>query len=169
MEEPDLRLRAGTVIEELKKNGVTHAVWLPSSETAFMHQALLAEPSIHSIPVCREGESMAIATGLWIGGKKPVVLVQNTGFFESGDSIRGLCLDVGVPLVIMIGYRGYTRHGPTTDSAARYIEPILHTWGIIYYLVESDRDVGRLSLAFEEAQRTSRPVAVLIGKEYERT
>jgi len=165
MEKPEPGLHASIIVEELKENGVTHIVWLPGSETAFMHQAMVAEPSIHCVPVCREGESMAIATGLWVGGKTPVVLIQNTGFFESGDSIRGLCLDVGVPLVIMVGYRGYTRHGLTTDSAARYIEHILHAWEINYYLVESDSDVGRVSLAFEEAQRVSRPVAVLIGKE----
>ncbi len=159
------RLHAATIIEELKKNGVTHTVWLPSSESAAIHKAIMAEPLIHNIPVCREGESMAIATGLWVGGKTPVVLVQNTGFFESGDSIRGLCLGVGVPLVILIGYRGYTRHGHTTDSAARYIEPILHTWQINYYLIECDEDAERISLAFEVARQTSRPVAVLIGKE----
>ena len=108
---------------------------------------------------------MAIAAGLWIGGKVPVVIIQNTGFFESGDSIRGICLGANIPMVIMIGYRGYTRHGLTKDSAARFIEPILHTWQINYYLMESDADVNRISLAYEEANRTSKPVAVLIGKE----
>ena len=77
---------------------------------------------------------MAIAAGLWIGGKVPVVFVQNTGFFESGDSVRGICLDADIPLVMMIGYRGYTRHGKTTDSAAKFIEPILHNWQINYCL-----------------------------------
>ena len=108
---------------------------------------------------------MAIAAGLWIGGKNPVVIVQNTGFFESGDSIRGICIGASIPMVIMIGYRGYTRHGPTKDSAARFIEPILHAWQITYYLMECDADVDRISLAFDEANRASKPVAVLIGKE----
>ena len=165
MDNPVTELHAATIIEELKKNDVTHIVWLPSSETGHMYQAMTAEPSIHLVPVCREGESMAIATGLWVGGKKPVVLIQNTGFFESGDSIRGLCLDVGVPLVVMIGYRGYTRHGPTPDSAARYLEPVLHTWGMAYYLIESDDDLDRISEAFREAERTSKPIAVLVGRE----
>jgi sulfopyruvate decarboxylase TPP-binding subunit len=118
------------------------------------------------VPVCREGESIAIAAGLWIGGKVPVVLIQNTGLFESGDSIRGVGLDVSLPLVMMVGYRGWTRHGVTVDSAARFTEPILHAWGIDYYLVESDEDVGRISIAFDEAQRAQRPVAVLVGSEY---
>ena len=94
MDNPVVELHADIIIQELKKNNVTHIAWLPSSETGHMYRAMMADPSIHLVPVCREGESMAIATGLWIGGKTPVVLTQNTGFFESGDSIRGLCLDV---------------------------------------------------------------------------
>ena len=72
-------------------------VWLPDSETNFMYQLLNEEDSLDLVPVCREGETMAIAAGLWVGGKKPVVLIQNTGIFESGDSIRGLGLDINQP------------------------------------------------------------------------
>ena len=154
------------LVNELKRNDVTHVVFLPDSETNWMYQLLEAEPSLHLIPVSREGESMAIAAGLIAGGKKPVVLIQNTGLFESGDSIRGIALDVELPMVMLIGYRGWTRRGVTPDSAARFTEPVLHAWGINYYLVENDGDAGRISRAFEEAYRASRPVAVLIGDEY---
>ena len=160
----DATLHAATIVEELKKNRVTHTVWLPCSDTASIFKIITEETAIHSIQVCREGETMAIAAGLWVGGKVPVVFVQNTGFFESGDSIRGISLSANIPLVIMIGYRGYTRHGKTTDSAAKFIEPILHTWQINYYLLECDADADRISMAFDEATRTSKPVAVLIGR-----
>jgi sulfopyruvate decarboxylase TPP-binding subunit len=163
---PELRLTPQPILDQLRKNGVTHVVWLPDSETNFLYQQMLAEKSIDLVPVCREGESMAIAAGLWVGGKRPVVLIQNTGMFESGDSIRGITLDINFPLVMMIGYRGWTRHGVTPDSAARFTEPILHAWGISYYLVEADEDVERISTAFEEAARTNRPVACLMGAEY---
>ena len=155
-----------TIIEEFRKNGVTHVVSLPDSETNWMYQLLEAEPTLDLIPVSREGESIAIAAGLIAGGKKPVVLIQNTGMFESGDSIRGMALDLNLPMVMLIGYRGWTRHGVTPDSAARFTEPILRAWGVNYYLVEHDGDAERISLAFEEAQRASQPVAVLVGDEY---
>ena len=154
------------ILDQLTRNGVTHVVWLPDSETNFMYERMVAEPALDLVPVCREGETMPIAAGLWVGGKKPVVLIQNTGLFESGDSVRGLALDINLPLVMMIGYRGWSRHGVTPDSAARYTEPILNAWGINYYLVETDDDVDRISLAFEEAERLSRPVACLMGAEY---
>lgn len=154
------------VIEELKKNKVTHVVWLPDSETNWMYRAMSADTSLDLIPVAREGETMAIAAGLIVGGKRPVCLIQNTGLLESGDSIRGLGVDCNLPIVLMIGYRGWTRHGVTPDSAARLTEPTLEAWGINYYLVESDTDAGRISIAFEEAKSTNRPVAVLVGDEF---
>ncbi len=162
----ELHLTPQPIIDQLKKNDVTHVVWLPDSETNFMYERMASEQSIALVSVCREGESMGVAAGLWIGGKKPVVLIQNTGMFESGDSIRGLGLDIGFPMVMMVGYRGWTRHGVTSDSAARFTEPILDAWGINYYLVETDSDVDRISVAFEEAERTQSPVVCLMGAEY---
>ena len=159
-------LHPAAIIEELKKNNFTHVVWLPDSETNFMYQLLTNELTLDLVPVCREGETLAIAAGLWVGGMKPVVLIQNTGIFESGDSIRGLGLDINQPLVMLVGYRGWSRHGITTDSAARFIEHILHAWGISYYLIETDDDAGRITSALEEAERTNKPVAVLVGTEF---
>ncbi len=166
MTTPEVVLHPAAIVEELKKNNFTHVVWLPDSETNFMYQLLTNEESLDLVPVCREGETMAIAAGLWVGGKKPVVLIQNTGVFESGDSIRGLGLDVNQPLVMLIGYRGWSRHGVTTDSAARYIEHILHAWGIDYFLIETDEDADRITIAAAEAERTQKPVAVLVGTEF---
>ncbi len=159
-------LHPPAIVAELKKNNITHVVWLPDSETNFMYQLLTEDESLDLVPVCREGETMAIAAGLWVGGKRPIVLIQNTGIFESGDSIRGLGLDINQPLVMLIGYRGWSRHGITSDSAARFIEHILHAWGINYYLIETDDDAERISTAIAEADRTRKPVAVLVGTEF---
>ena len=109
---------------------------------------------------------MSTALGLNIAGKVPVCLIQNTGMLESGDSIRGMALNAGYPLVMVVGYRGWTRHGVTPDTAATYTEPFLHAFGINYYLVEQDEDGDRISAAFAEARETRRPVVVLVGDEY---
>jgi sulfopyruvate decarboxylase TPP-binding subunit len=161
-------LQAATVLDELTRCGVTHIVWLPDSETGYMYQAIVESP-IALVPVCREGESMAVAAGLIMGGQRPVVLIQSTGFFESGDSVRGLCLDLDLPLLLMIGYRGYAgRDRPASGSAARFLEPILDTWDIPHSIVDSDATCGRISEAYQQAQATSHPVAVLMGQEYGR-
>jgi sulfopyruvate decarboxylase TPP-binding subunit len=160
-------LTATRVLDEFKKCGITHIVWLPDSEARFMYDAMMGQKEIALVSVCREGEAIPIAAGLWIGGKSPVVLHQSTGFFESGDSVRGVALDLNLPLLIVLGYRGWKRDAPMTDSAGIFIEPILNAWGIKHYLIESDEDVGNISLGYQEAQKTRKPLVILIGREYQ--
>lgn len=165
-EEQAAILRPETLVEEFKKNGVTHILTIPDSETNYLYELMKEQPWLDVVPTAREGETFAIALGLLIAGKTPVCLIQNTGMMESGDSIRGMALDSGFPLVFVVGYRGWTRHGAITDSAARFTEPFLNAFRINYYLVEQNADGPRISMAFEEARATKRPVCVLVGDEY---
>jgi len=155
-----------TVLAEIKKHGVTHVVYLPDSETNWLYLMMKADPAICLVGVNREGHASSIAAGLWLGGAKPLILIQNTGMLESGDSIRGWLMTLNVPIVLLVGYRGWTRHGVTTDTVATYTERFLMAFGLNYYLVENDADASRIPVAFEEAERTQRPVVVLVGDEY---
>lgn len=154
------------VLDEMRKNGVTDVVWLPDSETNWLYLLMEADPSLRLVPVSREGAAFPMAAGLYMGGKTPIILIQNTGMMEAGDSLRGWGLGMDLPVVIMVGYRGWTRHGGNTDTAATYIEPFLNAFGINWYLIENSADAPRISLAFAEAQRTKRPVALLVADEY---
>ena len=160
------QLNPPTVLNEMKKNGVSHVVWLPDSETNWLYMLMQEEPSLDLIAVSREGQAFSTAAGLSVGGKKPIILIQNTGMMESGDSLRGWGMGMNIPVVMMVGYRGYTRHGVNQDTAATYTERFLNAFGIQYYLVENDSDADRISVAFEEAERTKRPVAILVGDEF---
>ena len=143
-----------TVLALMKKNGVTHVVWLPDSETNWLFVLMKAEPSLTLVGVNREGLAFSAASGIYAGGKTPLILIQNTGLMESGDSMRGLTMQMEVPVVLMVGYRGYTRHGVNKDTAATYTERFLNAFNINYYLVEEDGDAERISIAFAEAKKT---------------
>ena len=69
---------------------------------------------------------------------------------ESGDLIRGWLLGLNVPVVLMVGLRGWTRHGVTTGTAATRTERFLMAFGLSYYLVENGADAPRMT-ASEEA------------------
>ena len=155
-----------TVMLQMKRNGVTDIVWLPDSETNWLFLLMQADPDLRLVGVTREGHAASIAAGLHAGGRKPMILIQNTGMMESGDSIRGWLLGLKVPVVLMVGYRGYTRHGVNTDTAATYTERFLMAFNLSYYLVENDADADRITVAFQEAERTQKPVVVLVGDEY---
>ena len=160
-------LKASRLISELELQGVTHVVTLPDSETSGMYKAIQGSESISLVPVSREGEAIPIAAGLWATGKNGVVIIQNSGLYESGDALRGLAIGVALPIVMFIGYRGYSRHGDTPDSSARLLEPYLHLFRVPYYVLETGQDIDRIAMAFDEARKTHMPVAVLVGTEYE--
>jgi len=159
-------LSPDAILAEITKNGVTHVVWLPDSETNWLYVLMKAERSLTLVPVSNEALAFSAAAGLSFGGCVPLILIQNTGMMDSGNSLRGWAIDLSIPVVLMVGYRGWTRHGATRDSAAVYTERFLNAFGINYYLIESDADAGRISIAFDEARRTSRPVAALVADEY---
>ena len=159
-------LRPETVHGKFKEHGISHIVWLPDSETNFLFTLLDTDPDLNMVGVGREGNACAIASGLSAGGATPVILIQNTGLMESGDSIRGWLKSLEIPVVLVVGYRGYTRHGVTKDTAADFTEPFLNAFQIKYYLVESDKDADRISVAFEESKKINGPVVVLVADEF---
>src|SRR5690349_10742582 len=102
----------------LKECGVTHVVWVPDSDLGTWESALLAEPGLTLVRVCREGEAVAVAAGLLLGGKVPVVVMQCTGFFEAGDSFRNAVHDLKLPLFFIVGVRSLRAHteGKSADT-----------------------------------------------------
>jgi sulfopyruvate decarboxylase TPP-binding subunit len=161
-------IQAQALLQELRANGVTHVVGVPDNGSRALFELLWEDRHIEVILVSREGEAFALASGLYIGGRTPVVLIQNTGFLESGDAFRGTAYNMGLPMVMLVGYRGYAtmRPGaPRVDTAATFFEPTLKAWNIPYSLLCTDQDLGQISAAFRKAQETSLPVAVILVEE----
>jgi sulfopyruvate decarboxylase TPP-binding subunit len=160
-------LTARNMVDTLIGCGITHVVWLPDTESGFLFETLRDESRLQLVPVCREGETVPIAAGLLVAGQKPVVIIQSTGLYESGDSLRGLAIDYKLPILLLVGYRGYEGGRPSADSAATYLEPILKAWNVPYYLIDSNSSLEVVPRAYREAQERPGPVAVLIGREYD--
>jgi sulfopyruvate decarboxylase TPP-binding subunit len=160
-------IKAAAVVSEIRENRVSHVVGVPDNGSRTLYRELWADPDIHVIPVTREGEAFALASGLYLGGKKPIVLIQNTGFFESGDAFRGTVVNMAIPLVMIIGWRGYeTMSGTgTVDTAATFFEPVLKAWKVPYYVMRSSSDSNLISEAFYKSADTLLPVAVIYSGE----
>ena len=100
-------MQASLIVEQLKQQGVTHIVGLPDNGARILFEQIWADDDLTFVGVTREGEAFAVASGLYLGGVTPAVIIQNTGFFETGDAFRGTCYNMGLPIVMLMGYRGY--------------------------------------------------------------
>jgi sulfopyruvate decarboxylase TPP-binding subunit len=160
-------LTASKIHQALIDQGITHVVGLSDNLCRVLFQSLQADTRIEVIHVSREGEAFAIAAGLYLGGMKPVVLIQNTGFLESGDAFRGTSWIMQIPQVMLIAYRGFKTLVPEVerkDTVAEFTDPTLKAWNIPYETMVADEDMDMISRAFERAASTSLPSAILIAE-----
>src|SRR5262245_20372174 len=155
-----------SVVAALKQCGVTHVVWLPDSELGTWEAALTGPNGLPLVRVCREGEAMAVAAGLMLGGRKPVVIIQCTGLFESGDALRNVVHDLKLPLFLIVGVRSwYALHeGKSSDSCPVFTEPILQAWRMPYTLFDRRHGAADLVGAYRRAQVERRAAAALIAE-----
>ena len=172
--------KARSIVEALCGAGVTDLVGLPDNSSAALFSLLKegGDPVIRL--VTREGEAFAMAAGLWMGGRVPAVLIQNSGLLESGDSFRGTVQRMRVPLLCLITFRGYAKlervgprpdkldpdlvSRPDVDSAALLTEPTLHAWGLPFDYLHDEQDVPKVNAWVEKAHRLSAPVALLVTR-----
>lgn len=150
----------------LKDLEVTHVVTIPDGESRLLFEALTDDPDTTVISPTREGEGLAIAAGLWVGGCKPMVLLQNTGLMEAGDALRGCGIGPSIPLMLLIGWRGYPgalAGRLPIDSAYLFTEPLLDAWEVPHWRLMSDEDLPVLAEMDRVASVTSKPAAVLFG------
>jgi len=153
-----------SVVAALQDCGVTHAVWIPDSDIGQWEPALSAASDLQLIRVCREGEAIALAAGLQLGGKRPIVIIQCTGLFEAGDTLRNILHDLHLPLFLIIGVRSYYAHqqGTSTDSCPVFTEPIVRAWQVPYTLFNRSHTAADLAAAYRQAQAKDQPFVVLL-------
>jgi sulfopyruvate decarboxylase TPP-binding subunit len=173
---------ARAIIELFDRQGVTDVIGVPDNSSAALYSALAGHPRIRVRSVTREGEAFAMAMGLWMGGRQPVLLIQNTGLFESGDALRGTLTRMRVPIVCIVTYRGYgkTMRGfgkipdqldaellsrSDVDNCAPITEPTLRAWGLPYEFLHTDEDLGVLEAAFQQVREADAPRAVLVTRD----
>ncbi len=151
------------IVAELTTLGITHAIWIPDASVGTWESALAASPDVELIRICREGEAWPLAAGLILGGKKPVVIMQTTGLFESGDALRSILFDLNIPVVSIIGARNWL-NPDSQDTAKRFAEPILKAWGVEYQLVATEDDKPQFTNFVRECLNTGRPGAILLAE-----
>jgi sulfopyruvate decarboxylase TPP-binding subunit len=155
-----------SVVAALEACGVTHVVWIPDSDIGRWETALKAASHLKLLRVCREGEAIALAAGLYLGGCRPIVVMQCTGLFEAGDTLRNVLHDMHLPLFLLIGIRSYHAYqrGVSADSCPVFTEPILQAWQLPFTVFDDNRTITDLTACYQEAQVKNQAYAVLLAE-----
>jgi len=161
---------ASAFLEAFERCGIEYVTTVPDMLQIALHSALEKPGSkIRSINCSTEDQAVETAAGLYAGGKKVAILVQNQGFFAAINSVRALGLDGRIPLFMVMGQFGreWSNLGQDPRSSkrlmVRMLEPLLETLDIPYWRLESPDDVKNIELACDAAYQGSRPTALIVG------
>jgi sulfopyruvate decarboxylase TPP-binding subunit len=144
--------------------GVTHVVTVPDSTIGRWEDAIAASGT-KIVRVCREGEAWAVAGGLYMGGASPLVLIQCTGLFESGDALRNMLHEWKLPLYSMIGYRSYLNQDTLPgDTSLVFTEPILAAWKLDVRLITQSSQLGEIAEHSRACRSAAKPGVALIAE-----
>ena len=153
------------VAELLIGLGVTHVITVPDSTIGRWESAIEQSDRIRLVRVCREGEAWQVAAGLHLGGATPLVMIQCTGLFESGDALRNALHDWKIPVFAIIGYRSYLDQAKLPgDTCLVFTEPILDAWKIDYRLITSPSQIDVIRDHFTSCRDAGRAGAALIAE-----
>ena len=139
------------MLQELARLNFSHVIWIPDSDLGRWERDLEGSTSVQLVRVCREGEAWLVAAGLILGGKTPLVIMQTTGLFESGNALCNVAHDLQLPVFALIGARSWLLPD-SQDSARRFAVPILAAWNIEYVTIESRLQQARFAQHYEHCR-----------------
>jgi sulfopyruvate decarboxylase TPP-binding subunit len=152
------------IVSLLARLGVTDVVTVPDSTIGPWYPAIAAA-GIRLVQVCREGEAWGTAMGLYLGGRTPLVMIQCTGFFESGDALRNVLHDWKLPIPAIVGYRSYLNQETLPgDTCLVFTEPLLDAWKLDWRLVTGGGELGDAAAHLERCRSAGTPGVVLVAE-----
>lgn len=160
-----LPIAAPVVLTALETVGITHVVTVPDTHQRTVLELLGTTP-LPTIRAATEDDVLAICAGLWMGGARPLALIQQLGLFASVNALRAFTHDQGVPLAILAGLYGRDVSLPVADdpaSAVRLCLPLLDSIGVRHTLVDTPADEHLIAPALERAFAEPCTSAVLLG------
>lgn len=159
-----MTLQAATLncLDALKENRFDFFTGVACSLLASLIEGLERDP-LGYIPAVREDLAVGLASGAFLSGRWPCVLMQNSGLGYCLNTLTSLNLIYKIPLLLIVGFRGYLgQDAPEHLIMGRNCEAFLKTVGIPALLPDADGLPETIEQASQRMRRDRIPVGVLI-------
>ncbi len=148
----------------LVKKGVKNFVGVPDSTMKYFISEGLAKKKI--IITTREEEAIGIATGMTLSGEKSLVFMQNAGFANSLSTISSLVQLYHIPMILLIGWRGFLKNDAPEHKKIGKIQPeLIKTLGIKSKILDEQNFEKNCDWAITHLKKDN-IVALVIRREF---
>jgi phosphonopyruvate decarboxylase len=115
------------------------------------------------VAAVREDVAVGLAAGAWFAGRRPAVLMQNSGLGTCLNALASLTLLYGLPALLLVTWRGHGgKDAPEHILTGRITPALLDLLGIPHRVLAPASTAADLAWATAEMERRSGPVALLV-------
>lgn len=166
MSEPDRDVNQA-LLDALKANGADYFISVPCKLLGGFITALERDEDIVYTPVNREEEGLGLCTGAWMGGRTPVMVMQNTGVGTLLTSLCSLGIYFRIPVTMIISHRG----SPGEPIGAQVpmgttVERLLETLNIPTHRYSDPAEADRVGKLVKFAPVAEGPVAAILDYDF---
>ena len=124
----------------------------------------LLEQDAGYVSATREDSALGMAAGAFFGGKRPLVLMQNSGLGVSVNALASLHTLYEIPVLLLISWRGEDRSdAPEHWMMGEIMAPMLDLMKIPHRVLSAAEPMSaQVAWAREQLDATSKPVALIV-------
>ncbi len=149
----------------LKSHGFDFSTGVPCSILKDIILYLSSRPDIPYIPATREDEALGIATGAYLAGKKPIVLMQNSGLGSAINPLASLDMLYKIPMLLLISWRGYqSKDAPEHLIMGEVTIKLLEDIGIPVQVLSKDAAQAAISASIRSMEEKQFPAAAILRR-----
>jgi sulfopyruvate decarboxylase subunit alpha len=155
--------RAGEFYAALKSHGFDFFVAVPCSLLKGLVTLLDQDSAAHYVSATREDSAIGMAVGAWLGGRHPMVLMQNSGLGVSVNALASLSTMYEIPTLLVISWRGQDgKDAPEHILMGEIMLPILDLLHIPHrVLTATEPMAGQIGWANDILASTRKPAALI--------
>ncbi|MBY9003843.1 MAG: sulfopyruvate decarboxylase subunit alpha [Candidatus Lokiarchaeota archaeon] len=149
----------------IKDSGIDFITSVPCQLLKEILKIIDDKNEIIYLPVTREEEGVGIAAGAYLGGKKPAVLMQNSGLGNSINAITSLLQYYEIPVIFFISHRGGEEEPISSHiPMGKITETLLGDITTKYWNISSNKDMSQIKTAINYSNENKVSVAILLKR-----
>ncbi len=153
------------IYNSIKNSGVDLILSVPCVMLKGLFQVIEERGEIQHVPVTREEEAVGIAAGLYLGGRIPAILIQNSGLGNSINAIMSLLKLYHIPVTFILSHRGAEGEEVIAQVPMGELTPrLLECIDVKAYFIRAINDIQKIETAVRECQVMRRSVAILLTR-----
>ena len=153
-----------SVFDFLVKNGIENFAGVPDSTLNHFISYGLSKKKI--IISTREEEAIGIAVGMTLSKSSSLVFMQNAGFANSLSTITSLVQLYKIPIIFLIGWRGFLKNDAPEHYKIGKIQPDLIKALQLPTKIISDKNWEKNCSWAIKKIRNNQPCALVIKREF---